>query len=257
MTDRTERSLTPSAQAALDSYIGDLRLEILDEAKAIAASISDYPEIGVSEVLAAIRSQQGKRERDRVRAGELKADRLRFLAASAGTIGGALIGTAVVVLSIRAAQAAGSPSTSLVAAMISAGVTLFVAAVSAYYFLGNRKRLHEAEKSSLRVQQRSIGELLAEWGDFTRSLDAFVARRFGESAAEKTLPDKVEMLLRAHVLTDKEVGLIADTYGLRNTLAHGREEDRPSEEVIMSAYADLRRLITRLARVDTAFDSTD
>lgn len=257
MSDKIEQSLTPSAKAALDSYISELRTEILHEAKAISAGISDYPEIGVSEVFEAIRAQQGERQRDMIRARELAADKFRLVTASTASAGAILLALAITLISIRSAHSAESSSISFIAALTSAGVTLFAASFSAYYLVNTRKRYRAAERSTIRMQKRSTGEFLSEWGEFNRALNAYTAEHFGESAAGASLSKKAQFLERSGVLTPKDVTDLKKTYTIRNTLMHGGNPEAPKPEEIESAYNELRELMSRIARRETSWRASD
>ncbi|WP_255773447.1 hypothetical protein [Mycobacteroides abscessus] len=243
-----EDRLTPAARSALDAFINEARAEILNEANAISASLSDYSEIGVSEVLQAIKGQEGQRESDKLRASELRLNRFRLLTAVASAMGAALLVLGFTSYAIHAASSIRSPTSTWIALSTSVGLSLLAASFSAYYLTISRRRYRLAEESNERQGQRSLGEFLVRWNEFGRAVDQFVAERFGESAVSQGLGKKLVLLDDHGVITSEDTYEVRRLYDMRNRLVHGTSGDQPTQEQIQAALADLAKLQTKLAQ---------
>lgn len=237
-----EARLTPAAKAALESYLADTRAEILNAARAISASLSDYAEIGVSEVLQAVNSQ---RESDKQRASELRLERLRLLTATAATLGLILFVAGVVTYAFQFIRSSNWVH-SWAAVSISAGLAVFASAFSLYFVTATTRRVRLAEKSSERQEQRSLGEFLLRWSEFNRAVDLFVAKRFGESAANPGLGRKLMLLDDHNIFTPEDTAEVKRMYNMRNRLVHGTSDDQPTQEQVQNALVELVKLQNKL-----------
>ena len=245
-SDRISERLTPAARTALETYLEDTRNEILNGADEISASLSDYREIGVSEVLQAIQDLRGRRDRDMIYAKELRTQKLRLYFTLLSATGAALLTIAVAAIALQQPRSYSS-TTPWAPALVALGTGILTASVAAYALIINRRRYQSAAESAERLGRQAIGEFLVRWNDFRRTVDLVVADQFGESAANQGFTNELEMLLRHAVISPKELEEVVLLYQLRNNLTHGSPSSLENSQKQAEAGADfLRTLIKKI-----------